>query len=315
MSGLRSSAQNYQSSNSDNSDLGLLYGFVGVLGFSLTLPATRAAVADFDPIVVGLGRGVLAALLAVVMLWVTGQTSPSRRHIPSLSVVAIGVVLGFPVLSAWAMQRLPSAHGAVVLGLLPLATAIAGVIRTGDRPSKTFWLASAVGSATVVGFTLGAGTGGLQWADLVLIGAVVAAAFGYAEGGRLAQQIGGWQVICWALVLAAPFEVPFLIAATHGQPYGQWLTASPSAWLGFAYVTGISQFLAFFPWYHGLAIGGVARVGQTQLLQPFLTLLASAFLLGETITPITILAAGVVVASVAIGRRAKIQRSRLGLLS
>jgi len=284
--------------------LGLLYGFIGVFSFSLTLPATRAAVAEFDPILVGLGRGVFAAILAAIVLRLTHQLRPSRHQLQGLAVVAIGVVLGFPLLSAWAMQRLPAAHGAVVLGVLPLATAIAGVLRAGDRPTSRFWIASAIGSATVVSFGIWSGAGSLQGADLALLAAVVAAAFGYAEGGRLAQKLGGWQVICWALVIAAPFEaIPMAVLTDWSH-----LTASTTAWIGFAYVILVSQFLGFFAWYHGLSIGGVARVGQIQLLQPFLTILASALLLGETITPVTVAAACLVMLTVAIGRRSKINK-------
>ena len=287
-----------------NPDAGLIYGFLGVLGFSLTLPATRVAVLDLDPIWVGLGRGFVAAILAAIALRLSRQKLPSANQWRSLAIVAFGVVLGFPLLSAWAMQRLPAAHGAVVLGLLPLATAIAGVIRAGDRPSRQFWIASSIGSLTVVGFGIFSGAGHLQPADLALFIAVIVAALGYAEGGQLAKTLGGWQVISWALVLAAPVEILPMIISTTQHP----LTASPAAWLGFAYVSVISQFVAFFAWYHGLARGGVARVGQIQLLQPFLTLLASGLLLGETITPITIGAACIVVASVAIGRRSPIKR-------
>ncbi|MBD2067970.1 DMT family transporter [Leptolyngbya sp. FACHB-671] len=288
----------------NSSDVGLIYGFLGVLGFSLTLPATRVAVLDLDPIWVGLGRGFVAAILAAIALHFTRQKFPTPHQWRSLVIVALGVVLGFPLLSAWAMQRLPAAHGAVVLGLLPLVTAIAGVIRAGDRPSRQFWIASSIGSLTVIGFGIFSGAGHLQPADLALFLAVIAAAFGYAEGGKLAKTLGGWQVISWALVLAAPVEILPMIVST--SQYG--LTASPVAWLGFAYVSIVSQFVAFFAWYHGLAKGGVARVGQIQLLQPFLTLVASFFLLGETITPFTIGAACLVVASVAIGRRSPIKR-------
>ncbi len=287
--------------------LGLFYGFLGVLSFSLTLPATRVAVVDLNPTVVGLGRGVIAGVMAAIALYATRQPLPSRRQWRSLAIVALGVVLGFPLLSAWAMQQLPAAHGAVVLGLLPLATAIAGVLRAGDRPSLGFWLASVVGSATVVSFGLWSGGGHLETAHSILFASVVVAAMGYAEGGRLAKTLGGWQVISWALVLAAPLEIiPTAIAiAQHG------LAASPTAWIGFAYVCCISQFVGFFAWYHGLAIGGVARVGQVQLLQPFLTILASALLLGETITPVTLGAASLVIASVALGRRATVQKAAL----
>jgi drug/metabolite transporter (DMT)-like permease len=288
----------------NSSDVGLIYGFLGVLGFSLTLPATRVAVLDLDPIWVGLGRGFVAAILAAIALHLTRQKFPTPYQWRSLVIVSLGVVLGFPLLSAWAMQRLPAAHGAVILGLLPLVTAIAGVIRAGDRPSHQFWIASSIGSLTVIGFGIISGAGHLHPADLALVIAVIVAAFGYAEGGKLAKTLGGWQVISWALVLAAPLEIlPMIISTSH-----HGLTASPAAWLGFAYVSVVSQFVAFFAWYHGLAKGGVARVGQIQLLQPFLTLVASALLLGETITPVTIGAACLVVASVAVGRRSPIKR-------
>ncbi|NJN91798.1 MAG: DMT family transporter [Leptolyngbyaceae cyanobacterium SL_5_14] len=298
-------SQRIRSVNPKNSsDVGLMYGFLGVLGFSLTLPATRVAVLDLDPIWVGLGRGFVAAILAAIALYFTRQKLPSSRQWRSLAIVSLGVVLGFPLLSAWAMQRLPAAHGAVVLGLLPLVTAIAAVFRAGDRPSRQFWVASSIGSLTVIGFGIFSGAGYLQPADLALLIAVVVAAFGYAEGGQLAKTLGGWQVISWALVLAVPVEILPMIVSTsqHG------LTASPAAWLGFAYVSVVSQFIAFFAWYHGLAKGGVARVGQIQLLQPFLTLIASVLLLGETITPVTMGAACIVVASVAVGRRSPIKR-------
>jgi drug/metabolite transporter (DMT)-like permease len=288
----------------DSETLGLGYGFLGVLCFSLTLPATRAAVTDFDPNIVGIGRAIVAAVLAMTVLWVTHQPVPDRKHWGSLVIVAVGVILGFPLLSAWAMQQLPAAHGAVVLGLMPLATAIAGTLRAGERPSFSFWLASIAGSTVVILFALISGAGQMQGADVALLGAGVAAAVGYAEGGRLARCLGGWQTISWALVLAAPVLVfPTAIAVLqHG------LVASPTAWVGFGYVSIVSQFLAFFAWYKGLAMGGVARVGHIQLLQPFLTILASALLLGEQITPITIGAAAMVVATVALGKKAIIQR-------
>ena len=285
--------------------IGLIYGFLGVVGFSLTLPATRAAVIDLDPLFVGLGRGLVAAILAAFTLRITHQPIPSKQQLGSLLVVGLGVVLGFPVLSAWAMQQVPAAHGAVVLGVLPLATAIAGFLRAGDRPDFSFWIASIVGSTTVVVFGIISGAGQLHPADLALFGAVIAAAFGYGEGGRLAPILGGWQVISWALVIVAPFEVlPTIFVVLK-----QGLIASPIAWFGFAYVSVVSQFIAFFAWYHGMAIGGVARVGQIQLLQPFLTLLASAMLLGETLEPIALVTACLVVASVAAGKKASIKRA------
>ncbi|NEQ23913.1 MAG: DMT family transporter [Microcoleus sp. SIO2G3] len=280
----------------------MTYGFLGVLSFSLTLPATRVAVVEFDPTFVGLGRAIVAAGLAAIALRITHQPLQTRSQWRDLAIVAFGVILGFPLLSAWAMRQLPANHGAVVIGLIPLATAIAATIRGNERPSLRFWLATAIGSATIVGFTLASGGGHFQLPDLALVGAVVAAAIGYAEGGKLARSIGGWQVICWALVLAAPvLLVPTVLAAQSG------LTASPQAWLGFAYVSIVSQFLGFFAWYHGMAIAGVARVSQLQLLQPFLTIIFSALLLHEQITAPTIAAACIVIACVAIGRRSLIR--------
>ncbi|MBM0744317.1 DMT family transporter [Phormidium sp. CLA17] len=285
--------------------IGLIYGFLGVLTFSLTLPATRVAVLELDPTIVGLGRAIVAAMLAAVLLKVTRQPRPSQRQIPGLMVIAAGVIVGFPLLSAWAMRSLPAVHGAIILGILPLATALAGALRTGDRPSRTFWLCSSLGSAIVVAFALFTGGGHLQIADLALLGAVASAAVGYAEGGRLSRELGSWQVICWALVLSAPFlAVPVAITIVH-----HGLHASFQSWLGFGYVSVFSMFLGFFAWYHGLAIGGVARVSQVQLLQPFLTLFASALLLHEPITPLTIGTALIVVIVVVLGRKAPISNT------
>ncbi len=283
---------------------GLWYGLLGVLSFSLTFPATRVAVAYLDPSVVGLGRALVAALLAALLLGATRQRWPTRTELRRLTFVVAGVIFGFPFLSAWALRQVPSAHGAIVIGLLPLATACVATFRGGERPSWLFWLAGLAGSAAVIGFALYSGAGGLHAADLALLGAVVAGAFGYAEGAQLARTLGSWQVISWALVLAAPLlSIPVGLAIwQHG------LAAPPTAWLGFLYVAVVSQFLGFFAWYRGLALGGVARISQLQLLQPFLTLIAAALLLHEQVTPGTIAIALVVVAAVAIGRRAPVSR-------
>jgi drug/metabolite transporter (DMT)-like permease len=290
----------------DKETIGLVYGFLGVLCFSLTLPATRAAVADLNPVIVGLGRSMVAAMLAAILLRITDRKTPSRRQIKSLIVVALGVVIGFPILSAWAMVNLPASHGAIVLGIAPLATAITGTLRTGDRPSGGFWLASILGSATVVGFAVYSGAGHLQIGDLALLGAMIAASFGYAEGALLAQVMGGWQVISWGLIVAVPMMILPVIAAVwqHG------LVASPTAWLGFGYIAVFSQFLAFFAWYKGLAMGGVARVGQVQLLQPFLTIAASSLLLRESISPVAIGTAIIVLIIVILGKKAAVKRAK-----
>lgn len=279
--------------------LGLLLGLCGVAGFSVTLPATRLAVAYLDPTLVGLGRSLVAAVFAATLLWLTRAPQPSRAQIKSLALTAAGVIVGFPLLSAWAMQSLPAAHGAILVAILPLFTAIAGALRTGERPSAGFWLASLAGSILVAIFAAYNGAGGWQAADAVLVLACLAAAMGYAEGGRLARAMGGWQVICWALVIAAPFLLlPVTLAfLRHGAE------APLLSWLGFGYISVVSQLVAFVLWYQGLALGGVVRVSQVQLLQPFMTLGVAALLLGESITPAMIAFALAVAASVAVGRR------------
>jgi drug/metabolite transporter (DMT)-like permease len=281
---------------------GLAFGLLGVLAFSITLPATRVAVASFDPFFVGLGREFVAACLAAPLLFFTRQPRPNASQFRRLWIVVAALVVGFPILSAWAMQRADASHGAVVLGLLPLATAIAGFLRAHERPSFAFWCASAVGSCAVVGFALAQGGGSFRSADWALLGAVISSALGYAEGGRLGREMGGWQVICWALVLGFPLLVPAIgwLVWQHG------LTAMPASWAGFAYVSVVSAFLGFFPWYHGLAIGGVARVGQVQLLQPFFTLAFAALFLGEAFSLRALLAATLVAVSILISRKAKI---------
>jgi drug/metabolite transporter (DMT)-like permease len=281
---------------------GLAFGFAGMAAFSLTLPATRTAVAELDPTVVGLGRAIVAAALAAAALAAARAPLPERATLGRLAIVALGVVVGFPWLSAWAMRVVPSVQGAVVIGLLPLSTAVFGTLWAGERPSALFWAATAAGSAAVLIYALAAGGGSLHLADLALLGAVLSAGLGYAEGARLARVLGGWQVISWALVIAAPaLAVPVGLAiGAHG------LHAGPAAWAGFAWVSLVSMYLGFFLWYRGLALGGIARVGQLQLLQPFLTIAASAVLLGERVTPAALAAAAVVLVCVVIGRRARI---------
>ncbi|MGB3642080.1 MAG: DMT family transporter [Rivularia sp. (in: cyanobacteria)] len=288
----------------NNETTGLIYGFLGVLGFSGTLPATRIAVTNFDPTFVGLGRALVAAAFAIVLLRLTRQPIPHRKYWGNFAIIVAGVIIGFPLLSAWAMQQLPASHGAIVTGILPLATAIVAALRMGEKPSIGFWIASFFGSMTIVGFALIEGNGSIKFADIVLIVAVIAAAFGYAEGGKLAKILGGWQVICWALV----FSVPILIIPVAVVILKSGISASHSAWLGFGYVSIISMLLSFFAWYRGLAIGGIARVSQVQLLQPFLSILLSAFFLNEKITFLMIFTAIIVVFSVAIGRRQPIER-------
>jgi len=285
---------------------GLRMGLLGVCGFSLTLPMTRLAVAELDPVFVGLGRSLISFVLAAgVLLW-RRDPFPGRRYLPSLVVIALGVIVGFPLLAAYALRHLPASHGAVVVGLLPLGTALCGALMAHERPSAGFWIAAGAGTATVLAFMLL--ESGLRPAkgDLCLLAAVAVCAGGYAEGGRVARELGGLRVLSWALVVAAPLlALPVGLSAwRHG------LHASVGAWVAFAYMGVVNMFFAFWAWYRGLALGGVARVSQVQLLQPFLTITASWAILGEHISPLTLAAAVAVVAIVALGRRASIVRTQ-----
>lgn len=285
--------------------LGLLLGFIGVLIFSATLPATRIAVAHMDPMFVGLGRSVLAAHLALIALIATRQPFPRGNQWLWLAITAAGVIFGFPAFTSWAMRHVPSSHGAVVVGLLPLATVIAATIINRERPSLAFWIASLVGSALVVGFALTMGAGSLHPADFALLGAVVLGGMGYAAGARVTRELGGWQTISWALVISVPVLLPVTSDAAARTDFSvvPW-----TAWAGFVYVALFSQYLGFFAWYRGLDIGGVARVSQVQLLQLFFTLIISALLVGESISLTMMIFAVAVVVVVAIGRRAPIAR-------
>jgi drug/metabolite transporter (DMT)-like permease len=283
-----------------------LWGGLGVLAFSFSLPATRLAVADLSPVVVGLGRALVAAALAAALLAARREPLPDRRDMPRLLLTGVGVVIGFPLFSSLALRELSSAHATVIVGLLPAATAAFAVARGGERPGRGFWAAAAAGLVAVLAFAATQGAGGVALADLYVLAAVALCAFGYAEGGVLSRRYGGWQVICWALVLTAPALVPVVAAgiAVDG------LSAGVDAWLGFAYVALFSMFLGFFAWYRGLALGGIARIGQIQLAQPVLTLVWAALLLGERVTAATVAAALVVLASVALTQRARVSRPR-----
>lgn len=283
---------------------GMWLGTVGVAIFSLTLPFTRMAVEELNPVLVALGRAVVAAVASAALLWWIGAPRPTRAQFRALVITSLGVVVGFPVFSSIAMRYVPASHGAIVVGILPLATALFGALRFGERPSAGFWMAALAGSSIVIAFALWQGGGSLHMADLALFAAVVAAAMGYAEGGRLSQTMGGQQVISWALVLSMPVLLPVTIWLAWN--YG--VTASAKAWVGFGYVSLFSMFIGFFFWYKGLALGGIARVGQVQLLQPFLTLIGAALIVGESLDARHFLFVIAVIAVVAIGRRMTIRR-------
>lgn len=262
---------------------GLLWGLLGVSAFSLTVPFTRIAVAQggMDPIFVGAGRAVIAAILAALALLITKQQRPTARQWQRLAVVALGVVAGFPLLTSFALTTVPASHGAVVIAILPAATAVASVIRTKERTPFSFWCAAILGSLVAVAFAVfnGGGFSGIHLSDLLLVIAVVVCGIGYAEGGLLARELGAWQTISWALVLAFPLMLLLtLISVGHELPSG-----TPAAWGSFVYLGVVSMFLGFVAWYRGLAIGPMAQVSQVQLIQPVLSIGWAALILGEDI--------------------------------
>ncbi|MGI8484304.1 MAG: DMT family transporter [Thermomicrobiales bacterium] len=278
---------------------GLLFGMLGILAFSFTLPFSRIASPQLGGLFVGIERAVLAATLAVLVLLFRREKLPERRHWWPICIVALGTVLGFGPLSSLAMQYLPAAHGIVVIGLLPAATALMAVLRAGERPPPAFWLACSAGVVAVLIFAIAQGAGKPQWGDALLLGAVIMAGLGYAEGAQLTKEIGGWRVISWALVFSIPLLLVFSVAIYlwHGWPKGD-----AAAWWSMLYLGSMSMFFGFFPWYRGLAIGGVAKVGQLQLVQPVFSLIWAAALLGENISTGTILASILVIASAALSR-------------
>lgn len=276
-----------------------IYGFVGVAIFSASLPATRVAVADFDPVFLTLARAAIAGLVGGVCLLLLRQRRPGRGDMVSLLITTLGVVVGFPLLTALALERITSAHSMVFIGLLPLATAIFAVLRAGDRPRPVFWLFSVIGAALVAGFALAEDLSASWSGDLLMLGAIVVCGLGYAEGAKLSRTLGGWQVISWALVLALPVMLPLALLA---QPETYAGIASP-AWIALGYVSLFSMLIGFVFWYRGLAQGGIAAVGQLQLLQPFMGLMLAAGLLGEAVSLTMALVCLAVVACVAGARR------------
>jgi drug/metabolite transporter (DMT)-like permease len=287
--------------------MAVFLGFLGVLAFSFTLPATRVAVEQLDPTFVGIGREAFAAILAALILLVARAPFPSRAQLRRLGIVAFGVVFGWPLFTAIALQDVTSAHSAVIVGILPAATAVAAVLRAGERPTRRFWLASLAGLIAVLAFAASQGAGLPSTADLLILIAVALSAIGYAEGGALARELGGWRVICWAVLLSAPLTIPIALVAAAGSG----MHADTDAWLGFAYVAAVSALLGFFPWYAGLARGGVAKIGQVQLVQPLLTLAWSAALLHEHVNAITLFAAVLVVLCVVGTQRAQVGQAPL----
>jgi drug/metabolite transporter (DMT)-like permease len=283
----------------DRTTAGWGSGLLGVMIFSGSLPATRVAVADFSPMFLTSMRAVIAALLGGAFLLMLQQVKPARGDVVPLAIVALGVVVGFPLLTALALQHITAAHSIVFIGLLPLATAIFGVLRGGERPEPAFWLFSVLGAATVAGFALSRSDSGSVVGDLLMVAAIVLCGLGYAEGATLARRLGGWQVISWSLLLSLPIMA---VIGLFTLP-ASWSGVGAPSWISLAYVSIFSMLVGFLFWYRGLALGGIAGVGQLQLLQPFFGLTLAALLLHEPVAWTMIASTAVVVLCVAGAKR------------
>jgi drug/metabolite transporter (DMT)-like permease len=274
-------------------------GLLGVIIFSGSLPATRVAVSGFTPLFLTSARAVIAALLGAGLLLLLRQSRPARADLLPLAIIALGVVVGFPLLTGLALQYITSAHSIVFIGLLPLSTAIFGVLRGGERPKPLFWLFSCIGAAIVVGFALTYGGTVSVTGDLLMIAAIILCGLGYAEGATLSRRLGGWQVISWALILALPLMAVVALATLPGS----WSGVSTPALFGLFYVSVFSMLIGFIFWYRGLALGGIAAVGQLQLLQPLFGLLLAAGLLHEQVSHMMVFATVGIILCVAGARR------------
>lgn len=269
-----------EKTSKDQALSGWINGFIGVLLFSGSMPATKLAVMDMSPIFVTIARAGIAGVLALGVLLVYKEKRPAKNQIFPLILVSIGCVIGFPLLSALALQYLTSAHSIVFLGMLPLATALFGVFRGGERPHPVFWFFSIVGSLLVIGYAVAQGISTSPVGDILMLVAVILCGMGYAEGAKLSKTLGGWQVISWALVLSLPLMIPlFLIYFPDNIQ-----DVTVHGWFGLAYVSLFSMFIGFIFWYKGLAQGGITTVGQLQLLQPFFGLALAAYFLHEQVS-------------------------------
>lgn len=264
----------------DENISGWINGFIGVVLFSGGLPATKLAVMEMSPIFVTIVRAAVAGILALMVLWIGKEKRPVKKDLIPLLLVSLGCVVGFPLLSALALQYLTSAHSIVFLGMLPLATAVFGVMRGGERPHPIFWFFSIAGSLLVIGYAVSQGISASPIGDILMLLAVILCGMGYAEGAKLSKTLGGWQVISWALVLALPVMIPLFFIYFPADIEN----VSFQGWFGMAYISIFSMFIGFIFWYKGLAQGGIATVGQLQLLQPFFGLALAAWLLHEQVS-------------------------------
>ena len=284
---------------------GMLIGFVGILVFSLTLPISKIAVVSFSPYFIAFGRASLAGLVALVYLSYKKVAFPSKTDLAKLAVIAMGVVFGFPIFTTVAMKEGSSSHGAVILGMMPLATTVIGVIRFKERPSIGFWLVSMLGAGLVITYAFLKGSGSFTYIDGLLVLGGICACIGYVEGGELSRKMNPRTVISWALVISLPIN----LVMTYFTFSSSYLNADVIAWTSFVYLSLFPMYLGFFFWYEGLAIGGIARVSQVQLIQPFCTLLASSFFLGDHLTAMNMVFAFLVVSTVILSKQMLVKRS------
>lgn len=286
---------------------GMLIGFVGILIFSLTLPVSKIAVLSFDPYFIAFGRALLAGLVAMAYLIYKKEPFPQKKDFAKFAVIAFGVVFGFPIFTTVAMTQGSSSHGAVILGMMPLATTVIGVIRFKERPSLGFWLVSLLGAFLVVLYALLQNSGSFTNVDILLVLGGICACIGYVEGGELSRKINPRAVISWALVISLPIN----IAMTYVTFDLSYLHVGTWPWITFIYLSLFPMFLGFFFWYEGLAVGGIARVSQVQLIQPFCTLLAASILLGDSLTLMNVVFAVLVVSTVVLGKRMLVKRTNI----
>ncbi len=283
----------------------MLIGFVGILIFSLTLPVTKIAILSFNPYFIAFGRASLAGAVALAYLAIKHEPMLVKADFGKFVVIALGVVFGFPILTTVAMTQGSSSHGAVILGMMPLATTVIGVIRFGERPSLGFWLVSLLGAALVVIYALLKSSGSFTLVDGLLVLGGICACVGYVEGGELSRKMNPRAVISWALVISLPINI--VLSYFTFEP--AYIEAGTLAWITFVYLSLFPMFLGFFFWYEGLAIGGIARVSQVQLIQPFCTLVAASVLLGDSLTWMNLVFAGLVVSTVILGKQMLIKRA------
>jgi len=269
-----------QNKDKAQSRKGWINGLIGVLLFSGSMPATKLAVMDLSPSYVTVFRAGTAGILAVIALLLFKEKLPSKKHLPSLLIISFSVVLGFPLLSALALEYITSAHSLIFIGLLPLSTALFGVIRGGERPPLLFWIFSFLGALMVVAFAFSKGAEASLIGDSLMIIAIILCGLGYAEGAKLSTSLGGWQTISWALVIALPIMIPLLFILWPSSIEHVHV----KAWGGLAYISIFSMLVGFIFWYRGLSQGGIAAVGQLQLLQPFFGLALAAGFLNEHVS-------------------------------